>query len=145
VVCRPGDRLENTINQNRVFGSIDCCSLPKVKWYENGIATDAWLYTPVAQPFFKTDWPAGQLLFDAPGEFTLLSRRAWHAIRGYPEIPSPTKLDDALIAAASAFGLKAVSIPVSRRHRHRPGLRSQVSAIASTAHPYHALSRRVTL
>jgi hypothetical protein len=116
-VCRPGDQLEDTIHRNRMFGSIDCCSLPKVKWYDNGVATDAWINTPVAQPFFKKDWPAGQLLFDAPGEFTLFSRRAWHSIRGYPEIPSPTQLDDALIAAASAFGLKAVSSPGCCRHR----------------------------
>ena len=44
----------------------------------------------------------------APGDFTLLSRKAFHNYRGYPEVALPTMLDDVIVWQAVADGLKLV-------------------------------------
>jgi hypothetical protein len=79
-------------------------------YYKNNIVDGEWINAPVTPPFLRTDYPPGQMIFDAPGDFTLLSRVAWFALRGYPEVPTPTKIDDLLIAAATSIGLIGVSV-----------------------------------
>jgi hypothetical protein len=47
----------------------------------------------------------------APGDFTLLSREAYHRYRGYPEVALPTMLDDVIVWQAVADGMKLVVLP----------------------------------
>jgi len=89
--------------------AVACCSKPPVNYYVDNIADQAWFTTALQPPFLKTDYPPGQMLFDAPGDFTMLSRTAWFTLRGYPEVPMPTQLDDFIIAAARSIGLSAAT------------------------------------
>jgi hypothetical protein len=96
----------------RVFG---------IRWEEAAVAA-GWKFEVVsrqpAHDWVRTNWQspyAGQmrdpryLHSNASGDFTMLSRDAWFAIRGYPEFPFwPTHLDSLLCWTAYHAGIREV-------------------------------------
>jgi hypothetical protein len=48
-------------------------------------------------------------IIGCPGDFVMMHRDAISAMRGYPEVPIPTGLDDVIIVAAVHLGLDCVS------------------------------------
>ncbi len=55
----------------------------------------------------------------APGDFTLMSRRAWHNLRGYPELPSQRHVDSYLCSMAKSSGLSQVVLRSPLRIYHQ--------------------------
>lgn len=77
------------------------------KFYDNNIVTPQWLSASPIAPF-ATDHGDIAIL-GAPGDFTLMHRRAWSHMRGHPEVPLIGMVDDYVVWLAVAMGLKAVS------------------------------------
>jgi hypothetical protein len=70
--------------------------------------------TYIRKAFAAEKPPAGEQWKEcilAPGDFTLLSREAFHRYRGYPEVALPTMLDDVIVWQAVADGKKLVIMP----------------------------------
>lgn len=58
------------------------------------------------------------LHFSACGDFTMMARRAWHELRGYPEVPWNSHVDSHLLLLAQAAGMKQVVLPYPIFHQH---------------------------
>lgn len=56
----------------------------------------------------------------ASGDFTLMDRRYWHGLRGYPELPTQTTVDYYLCSMAKSFGLYQVVFKNPLRIYHQP-------------------------
>jgi hypothetical protein len=90
-ICGPYSRQDS--GGNWVHGKFD--NLP------------AWLETPFNKS--ATNNRGRIAVIGCPGDFVLMHRDAITAMRGYPEVPIPTALDDVLIVAAVHLGLDCVS------------------------------------
>lgn len=91
-ICGPYSRQDS--GGNWVHGKFD--NLP------------AWLETPFNKS--ATNNRGKIAVIGCPGDFVLMHRDAISTMRGYPEVPIPTALDDVLIVAAVHLGLECVSI-----------------------------------
>jgi hypothetical protein len=56
----------------------------------------------------------------ASGDFTLMDRRSWHGLRGYPELPTQTTVDYYLCSMAKSSGLYQVVFKNPLRIYHQP-------------------------
>ncbi len=66
-----------------------------------------WLSTPFNKSAINN---RGRLaVIGCPGDFVLMHRDAFAAVRGYPEVPIPVALDDVMVVAAVHLGLDCVS------------------------------------
>ena len=55
----------------------------------------------------------------ACGDFTLMSKKSWHALKGYPEIPSHAYVDGLLCNMAATSGLRQVVLEDPMRIYHQ--------------------------
>jgi hypothetical protein len=62
---------------------------------------------------------------DAPGDFFLISRRAFHRMRGYPEIPANNYIDGLGVYVAAAHGLRQLVMTPECSIYHQPHARSE--------------------
>jgi hypothetical protein len=53
----------------------------------------------------------GRLHLGASGDFLLIARQQWHRLRGFPELPTHSWIDNYLVHLASAAGLNQLVIP----------------------------------
>ena len=93
-----------------------------VRVLQDTLAGDCWWSLPQSLPWatyirsaFDATAPSPgeqwkECIF-APGDFTMLSREAYHRYRGYPEVALPTMLDDVIVWQAVADGMKLVVMP----------------------------------
>jgi hypothetical protein len=65
------------------------------------------------------DQSAGKIHTQACGDFTLMARVRWHALRGYPEIPSHAYVDGLLCYMAASSGLRQVILQDPHRVYHQ--------------------------
>ena len=68
----------------------------------------------------------------APGDFTMMSNRSWHDLKGYPELPSQQHIDSYLCAMAKSSGLSQVVLNGSRRIYHQDHDSSEMAARPAT-------------
>lgn len=54
-----------------------------------------------------------------PGDFTLMAREHWHALRGYPELPTQRHIDSYICFMAKAIGLSQVVLKSPLRIYHQ--------------------------
>jgi len=74
----------------------------------------------------ESPWPVTQpsrLHTMAAGDFMLMAAREWHALRGYPEVPTNMEVDSHMCVIAAAAGLKQVVLKAPKRifHQHHSG------------------------
>jgi len=60
------------------------------------------------------------LHFNAAGEFTLMSKKAWENIHGYPELPFSCSVDSMAVYLAAKHGYKQVVLPEPLFHADHP-------------------------
>jgi len=57
------------------------------------------------------------LAVGAPGDFLLTTREQWHCLRGFPELPTHSFLDNYFVHLASAAGLRRLVLPYPIYHQ----------------------------
>jgi hypothetical protein len=86
---------------------------------ERGPARDSDGYSQAASRFAAQMRNPAYLHINACGDFTLLSRKAWFALRGYPEFPIwPMHIDSLLCYAAHHAGMREVVLREPMRIYH---------------------------
>ncbi len=74
----------------------------------------------------ESPWPVTQparLHTMAAGDFMLMAAHEWHALRGYPEVPTNMEVDSHMCVITAAAGLKQVVLKAPKRifHQHHSG------------------------
>ena len=101
--------------------------------------TDVIKYKQVMeQDHISTDWH-GQVIRDnaelhhmAAGDFMLMSRGAWHALRGFPENKTNDMIDSSMVVLAAVAGLRQVYITPPHRIYHQYHTRLEFSTRSMT-------------
>jgi hypothetical protein len=80
--------------------------------------------------------PVRRLHTNASGDFLLMHRDHWHALRGYPELPTASHIDSYLCAIAASSGLQQVMLPYPYRMYHQEHPRAvDFGNLAATTRP----------